>query len=308
MRVILLVGGDRGRFPASNCLLVKGARGAILVDAGCNREQVERAASIADLVVYTHIHPDHITHHSLLTGLPARIPVADAPYKSLEELGKRYAPEIAPHWVEYARTVFSLSRPPEGEPYEPWEEIRAGDASIVMIPARGHTRGHHYTLAGSHLHISDVDLTRFGPWYGHPESSIDGFIADMTSALSLAEEAREVTTSHRERAFKPGELPGEIGMYAQALCRQASRVLHLLLGQAGPVAPQQLAGRGAIYRRYLPGMEVVMRFFETEIIAKLLEAMESRGDTQRLAKGYIARRRQPEGLCRSLSGLLPEPY
>ena len=286
MRVILLVGGDRGRFPASNCLLVRGARGTILVDAGCNRDQVLEASRKADLVVYTHVHPDHITHHRILAGTPARIPAADAPFTTLHELGKRYAPEIAGDWVNYARTVFNLDSPPRGEPYEPWDEVRAGDASIVMIPARGHTMGHHYVLAGSHLHISDVDLTRFGPWYGHPESSITGFLADMRAALDIG--AKKITTSHREREFTAGELPAEMEKYLQSLCRQVGSV-HNALSPDRPVRPADLAGKGLIYRRYIPGMETVMRYFETQMITKILELLATEGGVAVTSQGYIRR-------------------
>jgi len=302
-RVTLLVGGERGRFPFSNCLLVRGARASVLVDSGCGPDRLEAVRGRVDAVVYTHVHPDHVWGHGLLAGAKSHVPLVDAAYRSLEALAARYAPEIVAEWLGYAGGVFGLAGPPPAdEVYGPWEEVRVGDVSIVAVPARGHTRGHTMILAGGHVHLSDVDLTGFGPWYGHPESSLEAFAADIDLARELAAESKAVSTSHRERVFAPGEALAELDAYTRALCRQVTATAQAAARAGGPVKPGDLAGRGVIYRRYAPGMEAVMRYFEEAMIEKILYFLASRGAARYTGRGFHVRPERVEGVCVSLLG------
>ncbi len=300
-RVMLLVGDRRGRFPGSNCLLVKGSKTTVLVDAGCRREQILEARDKVDAVVYTHIHPDHITHHKLLAGKPAVVPEADAPYTSLEALARRYAPEIWMDWIRYAQTVFGLDSPPTPtRTYGPWEEIRVGDVMIEAIPAPGHTRGHHVLLIGGHLHLSDIDLTGFGPWYAHPESSLEAFISDIRMIAEC--NASVYTTSHREREFNREEVLGEADRYLESLCRQVRSVASRVARAGRPVVPLDLAGSGVIYKVYLPGMETVMEYFEANLAWKILDYMTSIGAARRTPKGYLVDGDSWERACTVIRG------
>ncbi|MCE4628159.1 MAG: MBL fold metallo-hydrolase [Desulfurococcales archaeon] len=297
-RVTLLVGDRRGRFPGSNCLIIKGAKNAVLIDAGCKREQVESARNHVDAVLYTHIHPDHITHHELLRGKPVIAPAADAAYESLEALAQRYAPEAWREWLRYVDTVFGLRSVPRADrAYEPWEEVRVGDVSIETIPAPGHTQGHTLLIIDGHLHLSDIDLTSFGPWYGHPESSITQFISDIAAARAVR--AALATTSHRERAFTPEELDQELDRYLRALCRQAQEV-HAALRRSGPAKPRSLAGAGVIYKKYIPGMEEIMRYFERMMIWKLLDHLTLVGAAKRTGRGLYEAGQPPD--CTQIAG------
>lgn len=298
-RVKLLVGGDRGRFPYSNCLLVEGARARVLVDAGCGHEVLASLSGV-DAVVYTHVHPDHIWGHGLLPGgVPVLVPEADYGYRSLESLALRYAPEAAGEWLDYVDTVFSLREPPAATGYySAWEEVRIGDVSIQTIPARGHTRGHNLLLVDGHLHLSDVDLTGFGPWYGHPESSLHAFAADIALAEELAAEARSVSTSHREKVFTPQEALEELARYKASLCRQLASVANA--ASQGPARPRGLAGRGVIYRRYVPGMEAIMRYFEEAMIEEALTLLQALGAARRTREGFQAMPERVPDACRRL--------
>ncbi|MCE4624720.1 MAG: MBL fold metallo-hydrolase [Desulfurococcales archaeon] len=297
-RVILLVGDKRGRFPGSNCLLVKGAKKALLVDAGCREEQVLEARDRVDAVLYTHIHPDHIPRHSLLRGKPMIAPLPDSIYHDLEGLARRYAPEIWRDWINYVHTVFSLRELPTiDRAYGAWEEVRVGDISIQTVPAPGHTLGHTLLLIDKHLHLSDIDLTSFGPWYGHPESSVEQFISDIMAAASI--EAGQATTSHREKIFARKELEDEISRYMGALCRQAQTIYAGLI-KYGPSTPEGLAGKGLIYRRYLPSMEAVMNYFEKMMIWKLLDHLATRGLVKRTASGFYEAVSEEAPACGSI--------
>ncbi len=300
-RVTLLVGGEDGRFPFSNCLVVSGARSRVLVDTGCGPDKLEPLRGRVDAIVYTHVHPDHIWGHRLFPETRTLVPAADHAYETLDALARRYAPEIVEAWLDYARTVFSLESPPRpAEPYDPWTTIRVGDVEIEAVPARGHTRGHTLLVVNGHVHLSDIDLTGFGPWYGHPESSLDAFAADMRLAAELASGARSVSTSHRERVFEPGEALRELDRYWRALCRQARAVAEA--ASPGPATPGFLAARGLIYRRYVPGMERVMRYFEEAMIEKILDLLAALGAARKTGRGYEVRPERLEDACTRLTG------
>ncbi|MEB3760295.1 MAG: MBL fold metallo-hydrolase [Desulfurococcales archaeon] len=284
-RIILITGPRNGKFPESNCLLVKDPKTSILVDSGCGEENVKRLRDKIDAIVYTHIHPDHITYHHLLEGKPTYIPVQDQPYQTLEELAKRYAPEIWKHWIKYAENVFKLEQPPTPQHvYESWQPFKIKNIEITPIPAQGHTRGHHMLLIDDNLHLSDIDLTRFGPWYGHPESSIQNFINDINLAKKI--EAKTTSTSHIPNLYTKNEANKQLENYLNKLEEQITKVLDNMTRNT-PLKPADLAGKGIIYRKYLPAMETVMNYFETQMIHKILEHLAYHGHLQKTHEGYI---------------------
>ena len=284
-RIIVVNGEMRGRFPESNCFLIKTSRATILVDAGCG--PVWEAAQKSDLVVYTHFHPDHISGYKSIPGRVRQLaPQADAAYASLglRGLARRYAPEAAGEWLSYVRRVFQLRGVPSAEPYYSWEPIRLGGTEITPVPARGHTWGHHMLLVDdSSLILGDVDLTRFGPWYGHPESSIEAFLSDIGLAREL--DAQAYYSSHLPEPLGREEALRRLDSYEARLRRSLETILRWMRERELCARPYELAGAGLIYRRYLPGMEAVMRYFETVMVGKLLDWAVSRGLARRNREG-----------------------
>ena len=289
-RILVVSGERRGRFPESNCFLIKTSRAAILVDAGCG--PVWEAAQKSDIVVYTHFHPDHISGYKSIPGRVRQLaPQADVAHAGLglPGLARRYAPEAAGEWLSYVWRVFRLRGVPSAEPYHSWEPLRLGGIEITPVPARGHTWGHHMLLVdGSALILGDVDLTGFGPWYGHPESSIEAFLSDISLAREL--DARAYYSSHLPGPLGRDEALARLGAYEARLHRSVEAVLRRLQELGRCARPHDLAGTGLIYRRYLPGMEAIMRYFETIMIDKLLDWAVSRGLARRGRAGrYCAR-------------------
>jgi len=288
-RVELLVGPRGGRFPYSNCLLVSGAKHRVLVDAGCGGEVLDSLEGRLDAVVYTHLHPDHIRGYRMARAPRVLVSCPEQGYTGLEHLARRFAPPVWDRWLEYASRVFGLDGVPEATGcYEAWEEVRVGGVSLEMIPAYGHLWGHHLVLAGRHLHLSDIDLTGFGPWYGHPESSPDVFHADIQTAVELAGEAEAVTTSHKPDVLDPYHAVSGLEAYARRLEEQAAQVWEWLARQERPVRPRDLVGRRVIYRRYLEGAEDIFAYFEEMMAWKLLNHLTIIGLARKTRHGYVA--------------------
>jgi glyoxylase-like metal-dependent hydrolase (beta-lactamase superfamily II) len=294
MRVRLVVGGSGGRFPFSNCLLVESTDAVLLVDAGCGVDVLGRLRERLDAVIFTHHHPDHISGYHVVNGR-ARVfsPKGEEAYPSLEHLARRFAGDHYAYWLRFATTVIGVRKVPVAdEYYVPGEDVCFRSICVKTYPARGHMLTHVLVeLPARWLHVSDIDLTGFGPWFGNPESDPNLFLADIEATAEL--EASSYTSSHRGEVLDRGSFLAELALYAQRLAETARRLLDVLAGSQPVRDEWELTGRGIIYRRYVKGAERLMRFFEAVMVRKLLAALYSYGCLGRGRQGFYVR----EGEC-----------
>ncbi len=287
-RVRFIVGPNRGRFPYSNCLLLESAMASILVDSGCGAQNLTAVKDGINAVIYTHYHPDHISGHHMLGRVRVYAPEGEMPYKSLEDLARRFASTHYKEWMEFAMSYVGVKTVPiADEYYKPGEDVCIRDVCIKTIPAPGHLKTHTILeLSGSHIHLTDIDLTSFGPWYANPESDPLQFIADIDLALSL--DARLYTTSHKEEEFSPDKAREALVRYSYRIFEVAWSIYNSI-GPGEEVTGWNLAGRGVVYRRYAPGIERLMKYFEAMMIDKLLPILHAVGCIERRRKGYVKR-------------------
>ena len=287
----LIEGPVGGRFPFSNCLLIEESGTRVLVDAGCGRENLEHLRDRVDAVLFTHHHPDHISGYWIIgEGKPVFSPAGEEPYRSLEDLGKRFAGHKYRDWIEMARALMDLRLVPAGEYYEPGEDFCFRGLCVKTVPAPGHLLTHTLLdLGGGWIHLTDIDLTGFGPWYANPESSPQGFLDDILMVPSL--DPVQATTSHKPDLFTGQDLMARLARYAMRIPDVMEAIYSVLL-ELGQSDAQGLAGRGIVYRRYIGGVEEAMRYFETMMISKLLPWMADIGCVARSGTVY-----KPAGNC-----------
>ncbi len=284
VKVILVEGLNRGKFPFSNCIVVESESVRVLIDTGCYPNLPEGSF---DAIVYTHFHPDHIRGFEAVAGKVHKVfaPRGEEPYRSLRDLAVRFAPGIVSEWLSMAEYI-GLSRVPEvDEYYEPGEDLCLKNACFKTYPARGHLLTHTLIEVEGHLHLVDIDLTGFGPWYANPESNPSLFLDDIEMASRV--EARTYTTAHKPGAMAREEATLMLARYAERLIEHAEAIYKLL--REGPSRPEDLAGKGAIYRRYIPGFEKVMRYFEAMMVEKLLPLLSLWGCAKRVKDGWVRR-------------------
>ena len=202
---------------------VRDGEGAI-VDPGAGADVLsEVAARGVGININSHHHGDHMFFNPLFRDAELWISQPDARvYGDLSALKLEYGlqPPLAEDWERSLQPseVDALTLP-IARTLRHGERATIGDTELVFHVAAGHTAGMLCVeFPGQHaIYTADIDLTRFGPWYGQVSCDIDDFI---NSARAIAEvDVDWYITAHEEGvvdadAFRR-RLPGYLTMIDQ---------------------------------------------------------------------------------------------
>ncbi|MBU1671339.1 MAG: MBL fold metallo-hydrolase [Actinobacteria bacterium] len=273
--IYLLRGENGGRFPFPYSVVVTGGPN-VLFDTGCGLRTLERLRERVniDLVVNSHTHPDHFSGNHLFGGVELLVPEAFAGILAdLEAMSVRLAGggEPAEQWLFMVREILG-HRPTEPTgTFVEGRVIEAGGYAFEAVHTPGHTADTYcfYDPVSRVLLSFDYDLTPFGPWYGHVESSLPETRASIEKLIGL--EPGLVVSSHRmplsagiEEAFRE---------YDAVIDRRTEVVLGML--EKGPATPEQLADLSPIYG--LKPSFALYHYFESRLIEKHLELLVEEG-------------------------------
>jgi glyoxylase-like metal-dependent hydrolase (beta-lactamase superfamily II) len=259
---VYLIEGERGgRYPWCNCLFIEDSR-TCLIDSGAG-SKLESLAP--DIVINTHWHEDHIAlNYKFDSKIHAHRLDAEA-IESFDEFKRRYAltEELIKIFVnfEFCKVHRKL---------EDGEKLRFGDAQLEVIHTPGHSAGHCCLLIDDDkkiLYLGDIDLTSFGPWYGCVDCDVSDFIASIEKIEEVVRRynIRIAVPSHGEIASGKGEILKKLKLYKEKIFEREMRIKKLL-----PATPDELVGRGIIYRK-LPQPLEAFSHFEKIMIEKHLE-------------------------------------
>jgi len=201
-KVHLVRGKNHGRFPEANALFIDDEI-KTLVDAGASLENIKKTLrdcgySIEDIdqIILTHFHVDHKGHAAEIMKVSECDllchPLAKKGVETLEGTIEFYG--INGHkYFDNWRQLIELRLPHvlgnftvtglfnENQP------ISLGEIELKPIHAPGHTKDH--TLFGINgtdiIFLVDIDLTRFGPWYGNAVSDVCEFQESIQSVIEL---------------------------------------------------------------------------------------------------------------------------
>jgi ribonuclease/clavin/mitogillin len=188
--VYVVIGGP---FPRCNTVVVI-ADEVLVIDPGCAVEDLRRFLMTHDLnlkdidtIILSHIHPDHITHTMRLNRLSnCRIAANEitAPlFNDKEEmkqfLGFHKGNPVRKLWEQLVneRMYGALDEGQVDEVLTDGDMFSLGDITLKTFYTPGHTPDHMCIeiLEPNLIFTSDIDMTEFGPYYGHPNSSINDF-------------------------------------------------------------------------------------------------------------------------------------
>jgi glyoxylase-like metal-dependent hydrolase (beta-lactamase superfamily II) len=283
----LVHGANKGRFPWSHSILAVGDS-VVLFDTGCGAEAVEEVKKdySIDLVINSHTHPDHFSCNHHFQGYELWVPEMFASIlPDLESMSRRLAGggEPAREWLRLVREVLGhVPVPPTGTFWD-GDLIDLGPLRFRAVHTPGHTADHFCFLEeGSRILLSfDIDLTPFGPWYGHVECDLEQFCDSLHRVLEL--QPSMVVSSHR-RPITEG-IEEEVAAYDAVFVRRNERILGML--KSGPATPEELAALSPIYGVPETGF-VLARYFEARMVEKHLELLERTGLAARGEDGRYA--------------------
>jgi glyoxylase-like metal-dependent hydrolase (beta-lactamase superfamily II) len=188
--VFVIIGGS---FPRCNTVVII-ADELVVIDPGCAVEDLRRflltqdiPLSDIDTVVLTHIHPDHIIHTMRLNRISnCRIaaneitaPLFDEKEEMKRFLGFDKSNPVRKLWEQLVdeKMFGAFDEGKVDEVLKDGDKFSLSSLTLRTLYTPGHLPDHMCIeiLEPNLLFASDIDLTEFGPYYGHPNSSIPDF-------------------------------------------------------------------------------------------------------------------------------------
>ena len=205
-RLVFLPGPNRGKYPHCHSLFIDDEVQAI-VDPASDEDRLKRLAREAKVtvVIHSHWHEDHFWYTDLFPGAELWVPAADlTPYLGLDHLLHWYGfhdPEQTEEWRRIMLDQFRYRPRRPDRTYGEGEILSFGATRAEVVHAPGHTPGHScfFFPAEELLFLGDLDLSKFGPWYGDTYSDLDAIIAAVAKVRKI--KARYYLASHEQGLF-----------------------------------------------------------------------------------------------------------
>ena len=284
--LIFIEGENNGRFPFSNSLLVKGRRKNLLIDVGSGYNVLAKLKDHVDQVVITHLHPDHFALSYLFKGKKVYVPRVESKYRRLADLAYRYVGEkLADTWLRFVKNAMGVKDPYFTDVYEEGDVLNLGGIEVQPIYTPGHTLGHHVILVNNDIvYGADIDLTKFGPWYGHIESDIEDFKKSIRRVMDLEPEI--YVSGHKTPIKGKEKILTELEKYLGKFCKTKKKILKAL---KEPKSLDELVRMNLIYPRK-PYAQKLLEYWERNMILRNLNLLVQQNAVKKLGdERYVAR-------------------
>jgi glyoxylase-like metal-dependent hydrolase (beta-lactamase superfamily II) len=286
----LVTGKNNGFFPFSNSILITpGGYDATLIDTGCGIEiltELKKSFKIGS-VVNSHTHPDHSAGNWVFEDtVPITVPkegfeTAGDIFKLSERLAE--PGELAEYWREWVSATMDFKDRRPDDWFDADSTIEIGEIFLKPIYTPGHTIDHYclYEPKNRILFGFDYDLTRFGPWYGHRESSIVDFKDSIGRLMGLDIEV--FVSGHK--GVITDDIVGRLEGFLEKFDRNEKKILALLADGAKTI--EELIELAPIYGAF-PYAEPLLRYWEGNMILKHLDGLIEGGRVTRSGDGLYS--------------------
>jgi glyoxylase-like metal-dependent hydrolase (beta-lactamase superfamily II) len=282
-----------GKYPQSNSVLIDDDIRTI-IDPACDEEKLEfiHRARPVEVVINSHGHEDHILHNSLFPEAKLWVPKFDADvFKDMDTFMHQFFPademdeKTAAAWVQFLTEVVKFQPTEPDRLLEDEEIIEFGQTRVQVLHTPGHTAGHlsFHFLDERVIFLADLDLVKFGPYYGDNSSSIDHTIASLQRLAKIDVDVYLV--SHGKQGVLDGD-PVHIQRYMDIIFQREEKLLAFL--DSGPKTLQEIIDYGIIYGGHkLTGGAWDLSMSEKSMMRKHLERLERLGKVRKENSRYI---------------------
>jgi glyoxylase-like metal-dependent hydrolase (beta-lactamase superfamily II) len=285
-RVRLITGPVDSRFPYANAFFVDDEV-RTLVDAGCDEAEIEKLGRV-DRIVCTHYHLDHIRKVWRFPDAELWVPDVEAHVfrGGLEALSRQVG--VEPGWAASLPTEprpirysmrdqyeWRLSLRAPARAYGDGEVIVCGETKIETIRTPGHTPGHTcpFFQKENLLHLVDVDLSSWGPWYGGNDGDLDAFERSIQRLLKFP--ATLFTTAHSTELIRGEAVRPKLEAYLRKLAERDERILERL--RRGPLPLESLMREGIVFPADRQAADDWIALWERNMLRKHLERLARSG-------------------------------
>jgi ribonuclease/clavin/mitogillin len=196
--IYLIPGANYSRFPYCAWLYIKGKDLRVLIDAGMGQANMEPCLKEGvDLVILSHSHLDHRLTLARFPHLPVWCHEIETTY--LEDQDRfingvgflRGSLDVKKLFEGYTIPEITVQRK-----LVDGERIDLGGLSLEVLHTPGHTPGHlaFFIPEVELIFSADIDLTAFGPFYGHDFADLNDFIHSIRKLKALP--SQMVVTAH----------------------------------------------------------------------------------------------------------------
>ncbi len=267
--ISIVPGKNQGRFPTSFSFVIKGDS-TVLVDTGCGidvLQELKHEFSI-DYLINSHCHPDHSAGNWVFKDKPLWVPEQGFDtHGRLHPLSERLTEPgpVAGIWITFVTDTMGYQEMLPTDSYADGHEFDFGSCRLQAVHTPGHTADHFCFFEPENriLFSFDLDLTPFGPYYGHRESDLKELRESLEKMRQLNPSL--VISSHREPVKE--NIIDQIDQFEEVLHKREEKIRSFV--QQG-LNFDQILEQKPIYGRY-PYQPELMKYWEGQMISKHLK-------------------------------------
>lgn len=242
---------DRWISPYCNCLVIKDDINC-LVDASPPPDERQHLEGIdINLILNSHGHMDHYSLNYVYPSAKVLLHPAD---NLIVESGEAYIQsfgfdifgetEVRPYYLE---AMQYHPRPADG-PLTDGQIISTGNIDIKVVHLPGHNSAHcgFLFLNEGFLFSADVDLDRWGPWYGSIDSSVQDFIDSIERVMRMNLEMMIV--GHSEPVVT-SDINRKLAEYRDLIFIREKRIVELIY--SGKQTIKEIAAEKPVYKNFM---------------------------------------------------------
>jgi len=234
------------------------------------------------VIINSHGHEDHILYNFLFPDAQLWVHKLDADvFKDMDVFMRQFFPpdemdeKTTAVWTQLLTEVVKYQPKEPDRLLEDEEILEFGQTRVQVLHTPGHTAGHlsfHFSDERV-IFLADLDLVKFGPYYGDNASSIDNTIKSLQRLAKI--DADVYLVSHGKQGILDGD-PAHIQRYIDVIYQREEKLLLFLT--SGPKTLQEITAHGIIYGGHrLASGAWDLSMSEKSMMRKHLERLERTG-------------------------------